>query len=169
LTPLYSFVTLPPLSLYQATRPRILTTGELSTETTTEKERSGDEKGWTSHEKERFGWKTHAHRRGFFTGKPLTSSVENPHRCAWVSGQREIRLSVTGSRALWPDLALCRQIGRSMAGSSSLSPDREICGQIRLSVVGSGALRPNLSFSDVVSVRNSPVVEGLEFGRWIET
>jgi hypothetical protein len=77
-------------------------------------------------------------------------SARNPHtgpagthacRCAWISRQREIQLSVTGSRDLWPDPALCCRIGSSAAGSGSLSPNREICGQILLFVARSGALR----------------------------
>jgi len=87
------------------------------------------------------------------------------------------------------DPALCHRIKSSVAESGSLSPDREIYGRMQLSVAGSGdlwldpalcrqigssaaefgSLWLDLSLSDVVSVRNSPVVGGLEFGRWIET
>jgi hypothetical protein len=89
LTPLYSLVTLPPPRLYPATRPRIPTIGELSTETATKSdpvtktERSG-------HEKERSGRKTHEWVR------PET------HARVWsetrVFEQREIRLFVTKPR-----------------------------------------------------------------------
>jgi hypothetical protein len=121
--------------------------------------------------------------------------LENPCTPAWVFhrktthefGRKPTPVCV-GFRTK-RDPALCHRIKSSVAESGSLSPDREIYGRMQLSVAGSGdlwldpalcrqigssaaefgSLWLDLSLSDVVSVRNSPVVGGLEFGRWIET